>query len=243
MSADKPVKRKRKASGTQAEGRFLRLRSDPRSERRYEPKSSPAAYLTMLGGSIGALVIGAGVYGQWMRAEELGPHPYAPYLLAAGAAIVIAALLFGSWGARPVRVGDAGVASEKGPGEIERIAWCDVTRVLLSAEALTIQAAGASISIPLRVHPAAAARALAEARARVPSRAGDVKEGALPAPDDGAGEVLQLDPPQVAGQRCKATDKLIAFEEDARLCGRCGELFHKDGVPKSCATCDAPLRA
>ncbi len=89
---------------------------------------------------------------------------------------------------------------------------------------------------------AAAARALAEARARIPERVQDIPEGKLPTPDDAAGEVLPLEPPQAAGQRCKATDKLIAFERDARFCGRCGELYHKDGVPKRCLTCSARLR-
>jgi hypothetical protein len=70
----------------------------------------------------------------------------------------------------------------------------------------------------------------------------DIKEDALAAPDDAAGEVATLEPPQVAGLRCKATDKIIAFEADARLCGRCGEVYHKEGVPARCGTCDAALR-
>ena len=35
---------------------------------------------------------------------------------------------------------------------------------------------------------------------------------------------------------------VIAFEKDARLCGRCGELYHKSGVPYLCLTCDARLK-
>jgi hypothetical protein len=55
--------------------------------------------------------------------------------------------------------------------------------------------------------------------------------------------VVPLEPPQAAGQRCKASDKLIAFEKDARVCGRCGEVYHKEGVPSACLTCGAKLRA
>src|SRR5262249_44333532 len=123
------------------------------------------------------------------------------------------------------------------------LAWCDVTNVVYAAGALTFQASGRSITIPVAGHPQAAARALAEAGERLPKRVEDLEAKDLPLPDPEAGEVLRLEPPQVAGQRCKATDKLIAFERDARLCGRCGELYHKDGVPTRCLTCHAPLLA
>jgi hypothetical protein len=241
MAADKPSRRKRKVSASQDEGgSALRQRNDPRSERRYESKTSPAIAITMLGMSIGALLLGAGVFGQWLRGDE--PYPYAVHFLGSGGGIMAALALFGSWPAQPVRVGDAGIGVEKSASEIDRIAWCDVTRVLLTADALTLQSPGTSLSIPLRSHAEAAARALAEIRVRIPGRADSIKENALPAPDDAKGESRILEPPQVAGLHCKATNKLIAFEKDARLCGRCGELYHKDGVPRRCATCDASLR-
>jgi hypothetical protein len=242
MAADKSVKSKRKGSGAGGEAFFLRQRSEPRSERRFPPRSTPTAVLTLLGGSLAAFAVGAGVFGQWLRGDDLGPHRTAPYLLAAGVALFAAVLLFGQWSARPIRVGDAGVAVEKGAGEMERIAWCDVTRLLFSDGVLTVQAAGTSISISVALYPQAAARALAEARVRIPSRAAALKEAALPAHDGVAGEFLPLDPPQVVGQRCKSSGKQIAFEGDARLCGRCGEVYHKDGAPRRCATCDVLLR-
>lgn len=240
-------KRKRKGSGStgQRDEPFLRQRTEPRSERRYEPKASAAIGLTMLGMSLAALLGGAGVYGQWLRGEEAGAHPFAPYLLVGAVVLGGAAALFGQWSAKPIRVGDAGVGLENGPSEIERIGWNEVTGLLLSDLALTIQGTGTAITIPLRTQPHAAAHALAEARARIPERAADIADGkpeALAKPDDTAGELRSLEPPQVAGLHCKATDKLIAFEADARLCGRCGELYHKDGAPDRCATCAARLR-
>ena len=42
---------------------------------------------------------------------------------------------------------------------------------------------------------------------------------------------------QVAGRRCAATDKIISFERDARLCPNCAQVYHKDNVPKECVTC------
>lgn len=242
MAADKPVKRKRRGSEGQGGDVFLRQRTDPRSERRFEPKASLVLGLTMLGASVAALLAGAGVYGQWFRGEEAGAHPAAPYLLVGALLLVAAAGLFGQWSIKPIRVGDAGVAIENGPGEIERIGWHEVTGLLLTEAALTVQGSGTAITIPLRTHPAAAARALDEARKRVPQHAAELKADALPAPDEAAGEVRSLEPPQVAGLHCKATDRLIAFEADARLCGRCGEVYHKEGVPSRCATCDARLR-
>lgn len=244
MATDRPVKRKRRGSGAAGQGGdgFLRSRTDPRSERRFEPKASVAHVLTWLGMSVAALLAGAGVYGQWFRGEEAGGHPYAPYLLLFAVLLGGASALFGQWSMKPIRVGDAGVAIENAPGEIERIGWNDITRLLLTDAALTVQGSGTAIAIPLRTHLPAASRVLAEARSRVPAHLTEIKEGALPPPDDAAGEVRPLEPPQVAGLRCKVTDKLIAFEADARLCGRCGELYHKEGVPPRCATCEAPLR-
>ncbi|WP_437596715.1 hypothetical protein [Sorangium sp. So ce590] len=244
MAGDRPVKRRRKGSGATGQGGevLLRQRTDPRSERRFEPKASLELGLTLLGMSVAALLAGAGVYGQWFRGEEAGSHPAAPYLLVGALLLGAAASLFGQWSMKSIRVGDAGVAIENGPGEIERIGWHDVTGLLLTESSLTVQGGGTVLAIPLRAHLPAASRVLAEARKRVPGRVVDIKEGALPPPDDATGEVRPLDPPQVAGLHCKATDKLISFEADARLCGRCGELYHKDGIPSRCITCDAPLR-
>jgi hypothetical protein len=196
-----------------------------------------------VGAGLGALLAGAGTYAQWFRAEELGPHKLAPYLLAAGAALMIAVALFGHLGAKPIRVGDAGVAVEKDQGEIDRIPWHRVTRLALTPSALTVHASGTLISIPLRSQPQAAARAITEAKARLPELAADLKSTGVEPLDESAGEVMTLEAPQAAGQRCKASDKLIAFEKDARFCGRCGEIYHKDTVPKRCQTCTAVLKA
>jgi len=220
----------------------LKARSDPRSERRYEPKATKATLVTILGMSIGGVLAGAGTYGQWFRAEALGPHKYAPYLLGAGAVVLLAVSLLGEWSARAIRVGDAGIALEKDPTDVERIAWREVTEIVVSDDMVTFQAHGRSISIPRRLQPQAVARALTEARARIPAHMEDVHAD-VETVDDSVGEVVALEPPQVAGLRCKQRDKLIAFERDARLCGRCGELYHKDSVPARCATCEARLRA
>jgi hypothetical protein len=225
---------------------MLRLRKDPRTEWRYLPSSAGAAWVTMLGLSIGSVLLGAGVYGQWLRGmarpELAEPHPYAAYLLLAGALVLAGIGLFGPRSVKPVRVGDAGVGLEKDGGEIERLEWRDVTRILLGADMVTFQGAGAVVAIPVKQHPQAAARAVAEAKRRIPKKLEEGDGTALPKLEDDEGEVMPLEKPQLAGARCKASDVLIAFEKDARLCGRCGEVYHKDHVPERCETCDARLK-
>jgi hypothetical protein len=243
MAADKIKKRKRAdTSSAESPSTVLITRTEPRTERRYEPKASIVSILTLVGAAVGAGLAGAGVYAQWLRPEDVGPHKLAPYLLAAGAALLIAVAFFGQLAVKPIRVGDAGVGIEKDPGEIERIPWNRVIRVTLTPAALTIQASGTLITVPTSAHPQAAARILAEAKDRIPDRVEGASGDQLEKLDDAAGELITLEPPQAAGLRCKNSDKLIAFEKDARFCGRCGEIYHKDGIPKRCVSCEAPLR-
>lgn len=225
---------------------MLRLRTDPRQERRFEPAASAAAWISVLGMSIGAVLLGAGVYGQWLRGsvtpDVTGPHPYAAYLLMAGALVLAAVGLFGPRQIKPIRVGDAGVGTEKEPGDIERIGWNEVSRILTGGDAITFQGQGTVLSIPFKQHAQAAARALDEARRRIPAKLEDVDASAVPKLDPDAGEELPLERAQLAGARCKASDELIAFEKDARLCGSCGEVYHKAHVPDRCLSCDASLK-
>lgn len=245
MAADKTIKRKKKsgeAAGASGAELALRTQDDPRTERRFEPTASAMAVISTVAMSIGAVLVGAGTYGQWMRSTEVGPHPAAPFLLAGGAVLLILVALFGQRLAKPVRVGDAGVALEKDPGEIERLEWRDVNRILLSGGVLSLQGPGTTVSIPVATHRAAAALIFAEASRRIPAKVESLDGTSLGKPEADAGEKLTLEPPQVAGQHCKQSDKLIAFEKDGRLCGRCGEVYHKDSVPQRCLTCGAQLK-
>jgi hypothetical protein len=245
MAAEK-TKRRRAASEPEVSKSMLRLRKDPRTEWRYAPTGAGSAWITMLGMSIASVLLGAGVYGQWLRsmvrADVTEPHPYAAYLLLGGALLLGALALFGPRQTRPIRVGDAGVGIEKDATDVERIAWKDVTRILFAADMLTFQGSGAVIAIPMKQHAQAAARALAEAKRRIPAKLEDVDTSGAPKLDDETGEVVPLEKPQLAGARCKASDELIAFEKDARLCGSCSEVYHKAHVPDRCLTCDALLK-
>jgi hypothetical protein len=243
MAGEKTGKRRQKAAAGEGTGASaLRLSSDPRKERRYEPKAGSTAIASVIGMSVGALLLGAGVYAQFLRGEALGPHKYASYLLLGGALLLLAVAIFGPRAATPLRVGDAGIGREKDGSEIDRIEWRDIKRIVLGGDALTIESPGDTLIVSLKLHAQAAARIVAEAKARIPKALDDVDDKELETLDSGEGEVIPLEPAQVAGSRCKATDKLIAFEKDARLCGKCGEVYAKDSVPSNCLTCEAKLR-
>jgi hypothetical protein len=244
MAANKTNKRTSKTSNDRLQGRgesALRLRSDPRTERRYVPRTSVLGIVLLVALLLSGVLLGAGVYSEWLRSSENGPLLAGRYLLLGGALLLALVALVGSRSTKPIRVGDAGVGCEKSSSEIERMEWRHVTRVILGKNTLTFQGSGQAIAIPLRLQPQAAARALAEARARVPKRVEVTDGGAVMELNEDAGVVVHLEAPQVAGARCRASDKLIAFERDARICGACGEAYHKDHVPPKCLTCDAQL--
>jgi hypothetical protein len=92
-------------------------------------------------------------------------------------------------------------------------------------------------------HAAAAASIVKEAQQRIPARVsvpGD-RIGELMRGADEHGTVLAVEPLQVAGRRCKASNAIISFERDARICKRCGEVYDKKHVPEKCLTCEAPI--
>jgi hypothetical protein len=210
-----------------------------RKERRFIGEQTYASKVAVGGGMLGALALGAGVYSQWVSEQ---PTALAPYLVAGGALVLGAALFFGDIGTSPVRVGDAGVAVERG-SEVERIIWCDLERVSVDGGKLVLKGKERTFAFAVAAHPKATARILAEGTRRVPEVM-DVKRDALtglPTPREDDGEVLVVESLQVAGRSCAASGKTIAFERDARLCPQCCQVYLKDRLPKKCLTCQAEL--
>ena len=190
---------------------------------------------------LGALVLGAGVYSQWLSDN---PRAIAPYLFAVGAVGLGAALWFGDAGALPVRVGDAGIAIERG-NELARLPWCDMERVSTERGELVAKGKELTLRIPIAAHRSAVAWILSEGTQRVPNVM-DVKRQSLvglPEPQDKDGELVPIEGLQSAGRQCAATGKPISFERDARLCPVCGQVYSKDEVPKKCLTCASDLGA
>ena len=216
-----------------------KTRGKKRKERRFFPSQSENSKTMTYVGFAGALALGAGVYAQWIREPEL---EYAKYIVAAGAVVFGGALWFGDAGATPVRVGDAGIAIEKG-SELTRLAWCDIDRIFVEGKDLAVKGDGLRLQIALSGHRHTVAWILEEARRRLPEIV-DVPDSVttkLPKPKEGDGELLVIEDSQVAGRRCAASDKTISFERDARFCPNCGQVYHKEHVPKSCSTCDEPV--
>jgi hypothetical protein len=205
------------------------------------PEPTYASRASIGGGMLGALVLGAGVYGQWLSDN---PRAIAPYLFGAGALALGAALWFGDAGALPVRVGEAGIGIEKG-NDLVRLLWCDIERVFTERAELVAKGKELSLRIPIAAHRAAVAWILSEGTKRVPAVM-DVKRqslAALPDPKDSDGELVVIEGLQIAGRHCAASDKPVSFERDARLCPSCGQVYLKDQVPSKCLTCEAPLGA
>lgn len=210
-----------------------------RKERRFTPEQTYSSGAAVAGGMLGALAAGAGVWSQWISET---PHAYAPYLFGGGALALGASLWFGDAGAVPVRVGDAGIALERG-SELTRLLWCDLETVEVSGKQLVAKGKTTTFTIPIAAHPKAVAWILAEGTRRVPE-AMNVKKSdleGLPEPKDLDGEMVTLEGLQIAGKHCAATDKPIAFERDARLCPNCAQVYLKDSVPKKCVTCERDL--
>jgi hypothetical protein len=227
------------ARATRSKKKKRRPAEPKRRERRFVPSQLQASRASVGVGMLGSVVLGAGVWAQWISEQEYG---FGPYLVAAGAIGLAAAMWFGDLRALPVRVGDAGVAVEKG-SEIVRLAWCDIERISVHKQQLIIKGLEHTLAIPVAAHGRAVAWVLAEATRRV-ADVMDVSPGVvdgLPKPDKGDGELRTVNSVQVTGRRCAASGKTISFEKDARLCPNCGQVYHKAHVPAECETCEQTL--
>jgi hypothetical protein len=217
-----------------------------RRERRFEPRPTANPRVVYAVGAVGALALGAGGWEEVApMLREDGPEPLrvAHYVLAAGAFLAGVAVWLGTSGEPVTRVGDGGLAVEK--GGLRRMPWYAIERVELRGDVVRVSGqddAGSAmtVSLSLASHPQAAAWLVREARDPIHAALPVSDDAALDDPMASAGETIPLDPPQVVGKHCAATGKVIAYEPDARVCERCGRVYHKAGVPESCE-CGASL--
>ena len=211
-----------------------------RRERRFEPRASASPELVYILGGVGALAMGAGTWEQvGGLLHEGGPEPIATarYVLAAGALLVGVAIWMGTSGEPALRVGDGGIAVDR--GGLRRLPWYAIERIEWSDGA--VRATGTddaglkmTVTASLANHAQAGAWIVREARARVPAVVQVPADAPLAEPLASAGQTLPLDPPQVVGRHCAASGKVIAYEPDARLCARCDRVYHKSSVPETC---------
>lgn len=220
-----------------------------RRERRFLPQSSVSPLLVRSTGGLGAALLGAGAWGHFYGHLAEGDQPSTLVVGAAAAGFVLTgvAIWLGTSGDPALRVGDGGVALEK--GELRRVPWYAIESIRWDEGALALVVRGVdeakvdtTVRVPIKTQPHAAAWLAAEAKRRIPERL-DVSEAVLeqlPAASPHAGTVLLLDPVQVVGRKCAQSSKTISYEPDARLCTRCEQVFHKDHVPARC-TCGARM--
>src|SRR5262245_42455956 len=116
-----------------------------RKERRYKGEQTYASKVHVGVGVLGSIALGAGVWSKWMADQ---PRDIAPYLVVGGAVLLGGALVFGDLGTNPVRVGDGGVALEKGR-ELIRILWCDLERVTAKEGRLVLEGKEQTLTIAI----------------------------------------------------------------------------------------------
>ncbi|MGE0322602.1 MAG: hypothetical protein AB7K71_06490 [Polyangiaceae bacterium] len=235
-------RKERRAAASKAKGERGEKKSGGKAhERRFDAPGLTTTPVALIGGALGALALGAGVHGQWIRDE---PVRYAPFLVAGGAAALMAALVFGDAAAYPVRVGDAGVAVER-RGEISRVLWCDVESIFLQGNDLVVSSKDLVLRIPVKLHQSAVAWIVKEASERRPEqlKLSDEEEKQLPGVPSATYERLPVEGLQLTGRKCAASKKTISLEEDARLCPNCGQVYLYQHVPSQCVTCDSKVGA
>jgi hypothetical protein len=240
MSEEKKKKKKAK-----------KVAGPKRYERRFVPIASTNPWIVRILGAVGGLVIGAGLYGYFYATGEghafhaaeagdrIGQIP--SYLIAGGAVLMGATIWLGTSSEAPVRVGDPGIALEK--GEVRRMPWWGVERITWQPGERALVVTGQdethrswTFRVPVNSHPEAVARIVEEARRRIRKKV-DIEKGVLkqmPTAHDHAGQRLELEPLQVVGKKCAASGKIISYEPDARVCAQCERVYFKRSVPNKC---------
>ncbi len=243
-SASSTGKKKTKKSGPKRE----------RRERRFASSGGVDAGIIRLLFAVGAMLLGAGAFGQFVRPNltpvdpdgnplaALPPLPYAYGLLAAGALVTGIALWIGSSGGAAMRVGDGGVALEK--GEIIRIAWNAIKELTWDRGARSVHLVGTDEmgnavdwTLAEKNYGDGISWILREARERIPQLLDIDQETAdeVDVVSADAGELLFLEPLQVVGKRCAQCDGVVAYEPEGRVCPQCERVYHKAHVPEHCA--------
>ncbi len=211
-------------------------------ERRFEPTAGGSAYLGVIAMSFGATALGMGSYAL-LALQGRPTYDWGRWLIVLGAGLVCVYLVAGGKKLGALRVGELGVGFEEDGGKVTRTAWCDISKVSLGDRALRLGTGAKAILIPLDAHPAGAARAAREAKARIPKRVA-LEDADIERLGRGKGGVeVDAEPPQVTEEHCRASNEPLTFEKDVRMCGRCGALYHRSGLPRRCVDCGKKLKS
>lgn len=210
-----------------------------RRERRFSTSPTFMPLWVGIVGVIGSAVLGAGVFGLWILDPALS---WASYLVAGGGFGLGVALWFGQPAESAVIVGDAGIGVEDGR-QTTRIPWFELRSLRIIGGNVVAEGPAQKLRFLLGANAQATSLLLKEAAERVPGVV-DVSKASvesLPDPKAVKGYAQDVQDDQVTGLRCAASDKVITLEEDARICPKCGQVFHKDGIPTLCTFCETEL--
>ncbi len=225
---------KKKKPGTTAAGGVRR------KERRFATSSTFMPLWVAILGLVACFALGMGVFGFWILDPAAS---YASYLISAGALGLGVALWLGQPKESAVSVGDAGIAVEDGR-QTSRIHWYAMRSLRVETGKVLVEAKSQKLTFLLGANRAATALVLKEAAVRVPDIL-DVDRTVietLPNPDEVRGFSSEVEDDQLTGSRCAASKKLITLEEDARICPRCGQVYHRESVPETCSSCATELK-
>lgn len=218
--------------------------SGVRMEQRIVADKSYTAMLTIAATVVGGLCVGAGIYGLWIASVSMQG---APWLLGIGAIVLAAVVLWGDLQGTAIRVGDAGVAIERGGEIVRRVAWFEMKEVSLNDGVIRVQTQESPWLIPVASNPTGAKLVIEEARKRIYPRLNISKsqfaalEKLAAQKSRATSQLVAIESVQITGRVCKASEQTITFEQDARLCPQCGQIYHKNHLPDRCVTCDGPL--
>jgi hypothetical protein len=238
-SSNKGVKK-----SSSSKGRSSSSSSGKRQERRFISQGGTNVMLVRLLGALSAIALGAGVWAYVYAksfAEDEKFRALPSYLIAGGAVLLGITIWLGTSGEAPLRVGDPGIAVEK--GETRRMPWWCVQKITFESGTVALLVTGKdeagtdwTFKVPLKSHAEAAGWIIKEALDRIPRRVDipDETIDKLPMAGEHAGTKLLLEPLQVVGKRDAITGKTISYEPDARVCGRCERVYFKRSVPKKC---------
>ncbi len=244
MATDTSAGGKKKAGKKAKTGegeKALRRVDESFVEYRYEPAAGGGAYAGAVVMSLGGIALGMGAYA--MIALQGRPlYEWGRWLLALGAGLVVVYLLIGGKKVGALRVGYLGVGFEE-DGKTARTPWYEITRVKLGDRALRLETGKRTVVVPLDAHGNGAARIVSEAQSRIPKRVALEDDDIAGLGSSAGGARVPAEPPQVTQAHCRATDEPLTFEKDVRMCGRCGALYHRSGVPRRCLECSRKLKS
>jgi hypothetical protein len=227
-------------TGSKRKQKNPKPKSGKRQERRFTTSLAYMPAWVAVVGMFGCFALGSGVFGLWILDPPLG---FASWLVAAGGFGLGVALWFGQPPETAVSVGDSGIGVESGKDTL-RVQWYDLKALRITSGQMIVEGNRHTLKFSVSANQFAVAAALKEAAERVPSTI-DVDKAIMKSlPESGqAGTLKDVEDDQVTGMRCAATKKAINLEEDARLCPCCGQVFHKDGVPEVCPSCENSLKS